>query len=294
VSVTPSQQIRSFPGVDRSTFRERGYTIVKGLFSLDEIKRLRTVALEAVAELERDGLINADSGIEGEIRASSCDLLSIPSLRHVLLDERLLEVVRELLGGQPSYFGDSSLRVGKNGTRGWHRDNVDRRRWRGGADWHDPYPILRCGLYLQDQAAHSGGLALRPGSSQPNRRLPTLPKLVAAQAGDLVAWELRTVHSGEAVRPRGLPRMTLNPRLQTLLPESLRVPEQVQRIVMFMTFAIPGPHLDNLLAYYRTRDYMRNSWASSRFGPAVWEQADGAGLHLLAPTPEYGTPADLA
>jgi hypothetical protein len=232
-----------------------------------------------------------DEGGEGTTRIGNSDLLSIPSLRSVLLDPRLLDVIGQLLGDKPCYFGDSSIRIGRNGARAWHRDNVDRVRWQGGQDWSEPYRMLRCGLYLQDQAEHSGGLMLRPHSNRPNRRLPSLPKLVKARAGDLVAWDLRIVHSGEAVRPRGLPWLALNPRLQTRLPTAMRVPEGDQRVVMFMTFGCAGAHLEHFIAHYRTRDYMRELWSNSRFGADVWEQAERASLTVLRPVPEYGAPA---
>jgi hypothetical protein len=281
--------VHTYGSLDRSQFAERGYTVVRGLFEADEIAHLRTVSLETLEELKQRGLTAIEAGREGEMRYSSCDLLSIPQLRHVLLDPRLLRAVGQLLGGEPNYFGDSSFRAGKNGYRAWHRDNVDRVRWRGGPDWNDPYPLVRCGLYLQDQSRRSGGLAVRPHSNRPGRRLPTLPALVDAGAGDLVAWDLRTVHAGEVVRVRGLRKLALNPRVQTHLPEALRLPDDQPRIVLFMTFGLPGSHLDNLLAYYHTRDYMRDSWMNSRFGPEVWAEAESAGLNVLHPTPEYGT-----
>jgi hypothetical protein len=289
---TVNKQAPSFPGVDREAFRRRGYTVVEQLFSVDEIEQLRDVALDTIAECERNGRGGTDTGREGTIRGGEGDLLSTPSLRHVLLDPRLLRVVGGLLGDTPYYFGDSSVRVGKNGARGWHRDNVNRRRWRGGPDWHDPYPLLRCGLYMQDQARFSGGLALRPSSNRPRRWLPTRGKLVRARAGDLVVWDMRTVHSGEVVRMRGLPRLALHPRLQTLLPDGLRVPEQRERVVMFMTFALPGAHLDHYIAYLKTRDYMRAAWASSRVAPEVWGQAESAGLNVLRSIPEYSALSD--
>jgi hypothetical protein len=287
INKTSSTELSPPPSVDREAFRRRGYTIVEQLFSAEEIERLRGVAIGTLTEHECEGRAGADPGPEGTIRGAGGDLLSVPSLRPVLLDPRLLRVVRDLLGGQPNYFGDSSLRVGKNGARAWHRDNVDRSRRRGGADWHDPYPLLRCGLYMQDQARFSGGLALRPASNRPRRLLPTLGKLVRARAGDLVVWDLRTVHSGEAVRMRGLPRLALHPRLQTLMPDALRVPEERERVVMFMTFALPGEHLDNYVKYLRTRDYMRKAWERARVAPEVWAQAESAGLEIVRLIPEY-------
>jgi hypothetical protein len=288
---TAAQQIAPHPGASRANLSKEGYAVVADLLGDDEVERLRETAVEAVAELQAQGLASTEHGPDGTLRASTCDLLSIPSLRHVLLDARLLGVIEQLLGAPPCYFGDSSVRVGKTGARAWHRDNVDRVRWRGGPDWAEPYPLLRCGLYLQDQARHSGGLALRPRSNRPERRLPTLPRLVRARAGDLVAWDLRTVHSGEVVRARGVPWLALNPRLQTLLPAAMRVPDDRERVVMFMTFGLAGTHLDNYIAYLKTRDYMRESWTNSRFGPEVWAEAENAGLTVLHATPQYGTPA---
>jgi hypothetical protein len=291
---TINKQAPSVPRVDRVAFRRRGYTVIERLFSVDEVERLRKVALDTLAERTREGRASADPGIEGTIRGPGGDLLSIPSIRGVLLDPRVLQVARELLGGAPHYFGDSSLRVGKNGVRGWHRDNVNRRRWRGGPDWHDPYPLLRCGLYMQDQAHFSGGLALRPHSNRSRRLTPTIGKLVRARAGDLVVWDLRTVHSGEVVRMRGLSRLALHPRLQTALPDVLRVPEERERVVMFMTFALPSEHLDRYVAYLQTRDYMREAWAGARVTAQVWDQAQDAGLSVFRSIPEYSVLSDPA
>jgi hypothetical protein len=290
----PPRAGASQPSLDRASFWERGYTVVRQLLSAEEVAQLRETVQRSVAEAERDGMLGSETGAEGTVRGRRGDLLSDPALRHVLLDDRVLGVVGELLGGQPAYFGDSSARVGRSGTREWHRDNVNRSRLRGGRDWQDPYPLLRCGLYLQDQARHSGGLAVRPGSNRLGRMRPSLPKLVDAHAGDMVTWTLRTYHSAEVVRLRGLPRLPLAPRLQSLLPSALRVPEDSERMVLFMTFACEGEQLDYYIDYLRGRDYMQEAWSHSRFGPEVWEQAEQAGLRLLAPVPAYGSPADGA
>jgi Phytanoyl-CoA dioxygenase (PhyH) len=280
-----------FDGLDAVAFRKRGYNVVRRLLQAQEVQDLRRTAQETVDRAERDGRAEISTSSEGTIRTCPGDLLSMPSLRHVLLDQRMLEVVRELLGGEPVYFGDSSLRIGKNGQRAWHRDNVNRRRWRGGPDWQEAYPILRCGLYLQDQARHSGGLALRPCSNRPGFVRPTLPMFVNAQAGDLVVWELKTVHSGEVVRLRWLPQLPLHPRVQTWLPESMRAPEDDERIVLFMTFGRAGAHLDRYIEYLRGRDYMQEAWASSRFGPDAMQEAEQAGLCVILPVATYGVPA---
>jgi hypothetical protein len=100
---------------------------------------------------------------------------------------------------------------------------------------------------------------------------------------------MRTIHSGEVVRMRWLPKVPLNPRVQTRLPERIRVSRERERIVIFMAFGLPGPHLDNYVRFLRIRYYMRKVWSQSRFGPEVWQEAEQAGLHVLRPNSVYGT-----
>jgi hypothetical protein len=265
---------------------------VRRLFAPEEIEALREETATALDRLEEQGLLVSETGGEGTARYSRCDVLSLPEVRHMMLDPRVLGVIGELLGSRPTYFGESVLRMGSIGVRGWHRDCVNRRKFRGGLDWHDPYRILRCGIYMQDQSRHAGGLALRPRSNRPGFQIRSLPILVDAEVGDLVVWDLRTVHSGEAVRLRGLRDLPLHPRLQTMLPQVLRVREARERMVLFMSFGLRGPHLDHYLNYLQTRKQNREIWATSRFGPEVWEQAAEAGLDVVAATPEYGTPPE--
>jgi hypothetical protein len=283
----------AFPGVDHDQFHARGYTVVKRLFEPAETEMLRMDATAAMEAAERNGLAVNDPGPEGVARYARCDVLSLPEVRHVLLDRRLIAVIGELLGGRPTYFGESVLRIGTHGGRAWHRDNADRSKRLGGLDWHEPYRILRCGVYMQDQAHHSGGLAVRPRSNRPGLRLRSLPVFVEAEPGDLIVWDLRTVHSGEVIRLRHAPKVPLHPWLQSHLPASLRLDDAGERMVMFMSFGLRGPHLDHYIEYLMTRDQNREIWATSRFGPEVWEQAAEAGLDLLGVTPEYGTPPGM-
>jgi hypothetical protein len=295
---TTTPQSKPIPSVDTVAFRKRGYTIFRQLLDPHEVDDLRARAERDIAQAESEGRAGAIPGKEGTVRTGPGDLLSNPSVRPMLFDPRVLEIVRQLLGGDPVYFGDSNFRIGKSGERGWHRDNADRRRywyrhgaegrrWGSGPDWRGAYPIVRCAFYLQDQVGYSGGLALRPGSNRPGLLRPTLPKLVDARAGDFLVWELKTVHSAEVVRLRWLPDFPLHPRVQSRVPKSLRAPERAERTVIFMTYARPGAHLDRYLDYLKSRTYMHEQWASSRFGPEAVEEAERAGLHVMLPVPAY-------
>ncbi len=278
--------------VDSDRFWKRGYTIIEHLFEPREIESVREHAIKAMVELRHRDLLAERHGPEGVVRFTRCDLLSIPAVRHILLDPRLIAAVHQILGNRPTYWGESVLRAGSHGERAWHRDNVDRAKRHGGPDWRDPYAIVRCGLYMQDHTQHSGGLAIRPRSNRPGWQIRSLPTLMNVQPGDVIVWDLRTVHSGEVVRLRHAPAIPVHPYLQSRLPRRLRLDEERERMVMFMTFGLPGAHLDRYLHYCKTRPPNRALWATSRFGKEVWEQARTVGLNMLAVTPEYGTPRD--
>ncbi|MGL5849843.1 MAG: hypothetical protein ACRCZD_03580, partial [Phycicoccus sp.] len=130
-------------GIDIDDFWEKGYTILPGFYTQEEIAEFRTGAYES--------------------RGRGGDLLANPALRGVLLDPRLVSVARTLLDTDDIvYTGDSSFTI--NGTqRGWHKDNADRLDARA-PDWSGRYTQLRFGIYCQDHSEHTGGLNLRHGS----------------------------------------------------------------------------------------------------------------------------------
>jgi hypothetical protein len=275
--------------VDHGHFWRRGYTIIERLFEPGEIEALRKESKRAMDELARRDLLITEQGPEGSARFTRCDVLSISDIRHILLDPRLITAMHQLLGSRPTYFGESVLRVGTRGGRMWHRDNVDRAKQHGGPDWHDPYTIIRCGLYMQDHTRHSGGLAVRPRSNRPGWQIRSIPVFINVKPGDLVVWDLRTVHSGEVIRLRHAPAMPVHPYLQPRVPQKLRLNDERERMVIFITFGLPGVHLDRYIANSKARRENRELWAMSRFGEDVWQQARAVGLDILAVTPEYGT-----
>jgi Phytanoyl-CoA dioxygenase (PhyH) len=273
--------------VDVSAFQTYGYTLVKGLFHQDEIEALREAATIAMAYRLERGLADVSGG--GAVRATG-DLLSIDELRGVLLDPRVVGVVSQLLGGQPAYFGDSNVRIGAGGRLGWqcHRDNVDKDDLNG-PDWRDPYPLLRCGLYLEDHARHSAGLGLIPGSHRGRHAPRAGRRIVASEVGDLVAWDLRILHTGQMTRFRPFLSLAVPPSLGAALARfGLEVPEERERIALFLTFGIRGDHLTHYIDYLKTRDYARAEWARSHVTAEGWRNAEDAGVTMISVPPYYG------
>jgi hypothetical protein len=266
--------------------------VVKRVFDPREIEELRAVALAAVAARQERGM--ADVSADGAVRTTG-DILSMDELRHVLLDPRLIAVVRALLGGDPAYFGDSNVRIGAGGRLGWqcHRDNVDKDDL-DGPDWRDPYPLIRCGLYLEDHIHHSAGLGVIPSSHRGRPAPRSRRQIVDAEVGDLVAWDLRILHTGQMTRFRPFPSVAVHPRLGGQLARlGLEVPEACERIAFFLTFGLPSEHLTHYIDYLKTRDYARDAWARSSAPREVWHNATAAGLQMVSVPPFY-VPSDEA
>ena len=268
-------------------FRRDGFALVTGVFSPEEISRLRETVVEVIAAKEAAGAIDRVDSPTGVVRIGKGDLLSTPELRPVLLDRRVLRVIRLILEGDPVYFGDSSVRIGSTqGHWGWHRDNADANDF-AGPDWNDPFPLVRCALYLQDHSRHSGGLGIRPRSHRIVDRTPRA-ELVPSAPGDLVVWDLRVLHAGEVLRYRPLRSLAIRPRYLGVLNRlGLRVPEERERMAMFMTFGLTGHHLDHFIEYLATREYARAAWSASRVDSEALEAASRAGLEVREVPPYY-------
>lgn len=276
--------------LDVAKFRKRGYSVVRGVFSREEAEELReALVAETEAMHERGEAVIVD-GKDGRALQMPGDALTHELPRRVLLHPNFIDVVRDAVEGRPAYWGDSSVTVGSyGGARAWHTDAYDTPISQG----YD-YRMTRCGVYLQDIEHFSGGLAVRGGSHV--RRLKRIPlpltpspiTLVKAEPGDVVVWDMRIAHAGEVIRFRPAPSLGLPLTVQGRLPESLRVPEQRRRCVMFLTFGQAGPDLDSWLKYISTRDYMQKIWAASHFSDSVREEAERAGLQLVSPFPEWG------
>src|SRR4026208_758131 len=190
--------------VDLDSFRARGYVIVRGVFSKEEVQQLRErVGLLRTRELadgrnilrepEHPGVLNILGDLLGKEEFREFDYLT--------LDPRILAVAQQLLGGDLVYSGDSAVQIGQGG-RGFHKDNVTKYD-PAGADWNGDYPLLRIGIYLQDHEKHSGGLKGRVGSHLLASHRSGSATNIPSAAGDVVAWNLRITHSANAVRMKG-------------------------------------------------------------------------------------------
>ncbi len=252
---------------------QRGWVLMRGVFSQSEIATFREHVLEA-SRTKRAG-----------------DLLTDPNLREVILNERYAKVVKSIVGQRPVYCGDSNWSADYYpGTIGFHKDNPDK-ELQSAPDWQTPYTIFRFGVYLQDCVNFSGGLCLRDRSHETVDVNTGQPFAVPSLPGDVVAWSHRTTHSGYATRLHSLPKVFLPlPVIARLAargghyqaPRALfRGLEHPDRLAVFSSFAQHDHHLDRYLRYLKTRQYYVQSIQASTWDQAARERAVVAGYELL-------------
>jgi Phytanoyl-CoA dioxygenase (PhyH) len=226
-------------------FNQTGYALKQGVFSADEIVRMRN-------EVTTQFLIDQSAGITNHVaktnaRYAKGDLLSKKMLRHILLDKRIVQMAKDILNSNDiAYFGDSTYQIGR-GARGFHRDCVDR-EFASGPDWEGQYNLIRMGIYLQDHIQFSGGLKIKVGSHL-NKSGKTI--FLDTKPGDVAAWSLKTLHSGNAVRLKGLKNVSIdNSSLENRIPRFMKLDEEQERAALFMTFGVPGAHMDRYINEY--------------------------------------------
>jgi hypothetical protein len=256
--------------IDKQRFEKDGYLVIKNVFTASEIEQMRKDAYE---QYEIDGKKNLAftlPDIPSKARYSKGDLLSKELLSRVLLDERILKIARTILGSDDiTYFGDSSYQIG-TGLRGFHRDNIDRTDLNG-PDWQGEYTLVRMGVYLQDHKNYSGGLKVKTGS---HKNADGKATFVDNEVGDVVIWSLKTIHSGNAVRFKWFRNLMLD-KAEGSIPEFLKKDQQLERISLFMTFALRSNHLDRYInEYVLKRTETIEHIKSSVYAASTLEQAE--------------------
>ncbi|HSY60886.1 MAG TPA: phytanoyl-CoA dioxygenase family protein [Cytophaga sp.] len=262
------------------SFHKNGFAIVKGVFTKNEIESLRD---KVTAQVE----IDKAKGLTYSVPNSSAtyvkgDLLSKELLQQVILDERVIHIAKQILN-EPVYFGDGSYQIG-TGLRGYHRDNTDR-AFNVGNDWGKDYSIIRMGLYLQNHKKYSGGLKVQIAS---NKNKSGKSVLLDIEEGDLVFWDLRTLHSGNAVRLKMLTNFPVD-YLEKRVPDFLKIDEDKVRMAFFFSFGKKDAHLERYLKNSLLKSTnMVEGLKKSPISSAVFEEAAHKGLAIVKPIAEYG------
>jgi hypothetical protein len=246
--------------VDVDAFWEKGYVIIPEVFTREEIDAFRASA-------------KATQGAGG-------DLLVNPRLKSVLLDGRLVDVAKRLLGTDDVlYLGDSSFTINAKGL-GWHKDNTDRFDPKA-PDWASRYTQLRFGIYCQDHSEHTAGLNLKVGSHDiPPDRSGGKTIYVKSRPGDLVVWSMRMTHSGNGMLLKDPEAPFPEPNEQKFFSPEEVAPVDGDRIAIFVHLGANDSHGKRYGDYLKTRTYMVDAWRKRPFDAAVLEEAKDAGLNV--------------
>lgn len=248
--------------VDLRKFNEDGYLVFRNVFDTDRI-----------TEYKRK--LDTQPKFGG-------DLLSQEDYADLITDPLITGIARQLIGGQPTYFGCSSIsRATTAGTAYWHRDNADRLDMKG-PDWGGtPYTPIRFGLYMQDHRNYSGGLLLRPGTHRPDLSSSKTVAYVDTVPGDLVVWNMRLVHAGGGKRLKADPMRPIDIPEANNTPTEALIPEpEGPRYAAFLTYGLSGnEHTERFIDYLATRAYQVDLWKRSTLSARAKELLPNADLH---------------
>ena len=260
-------------------FEKTGYAVKYGVFSKEEIAEMRDKVRLQYEEDERNKI--TFNLAKTSAKYNRGDLLSKRHLRSILLDPRIIQMAKDVLDtDRLVYFGDSTYQIG-TGARGFHRDSVDR-EYKSGPDWEDGYNIIRIGIYLQDHANYSGGLKIKIASHK-NASGKTI--FINSNAGDVATWSLKTLHSGNAVRLKGMRGFSIdNSSIENRIPDFLKKEQQQERMSLFMTYGVAGPFVDRYISEYMLKraDVMESLKASNYDNEAIQFIAS-RGIDLIRP-----------
>lgn len=270
-------------------FRKNGIIILRNLYSQAEIEGFRKAAFDLLERSRKTGM-SYSLPAAPNLEFFKGDCLSKPEFKDIILDERVISAIQQLVGKKHLfYFGNSIFHIHSDGFRGYHRDNVDRTV--DGPDWHGNYTMIRCGLYLQNHDKYSGGLEVIPGSHKSLEPTNNPPEFVKSRAGDLVIWDMRILHSGNTQMPRFFydhPLPIGSKREMQLRRFGLMRKEEKDRLAMFFAY---GGDREQVMRFHEFtnayKDDFIEGWTLSPINKKIVEEAKQKGLEIIPPIPAY-------
>jgi ectoine hydroxylase-related dioxygenase (phytanoyl-CoA dioxygenase family) len=168
----------------KQQFEERGYVVIPGLLSPEEVARCR-------AEIQKlSGVGDEDYG--KKVFECPDGISRNRSFWPIIYHDRLISTVRELLGPTVRYTQHSDIHAHRGAPEaqpggnigGWHRDSACR-DFGVGPDWDEslgPYKIVRVAIYLQTFAESHSKLGVIPGSHRYEKAMHGLDRAFWSRA----------------------------------------------------------------------------------------------------------------
>jgi hypothetical protein len=264
---------------DKKFYDENGFLIVRNVLTQDEMEFLRKRALEIFSSDEwKVSKSNTNRTITDIYRY-------FPEIMRVSLSKKVVDTVKALLESDDIILTpETAMMMGFYPT--WHKDTTTQEKYGHFFHKRPDFRMVRCGIYMQDNDEHGGGLSvfagshktpdnyvgdflpkrtlwnriknrLLPNSEESNRSInPYKLKLVdiPSKKGDLVFFNFQTAHKGT-------------------IPKSQRigdVPPEKTKIAIFDTFGVNNEPTKLYIDFLRTRpenvyDFSRERHQSKEF-----------------------------
>ena len=261
---------------------KNGFQVFKGVFSKTEIESFRKDIINKYLPKKRlEKSIKIFNNKKRNLEVTQCDNIDQTLFHHgyIVLNKKIINCVKELLGEEIIYFRDNSMHYGE-GNRGFHKDNVSRNDLNH-SDWQSNYNIVRMGLYLQDHKSHSGGLTVVDGSHKEVSIKNKKKIIVPLEIGDIIFWKLTTTHSGNTKKLKIFSNFAIPTILQRKLPNFIFQPEQKKRIAIFSSYGKQGIHLDTYMDFLR--EEFNNGQNNSPFNESVKQISKDLNIKLIDP-----------
>jgi hypothetical protein len=245
-----------------------GFCLVKNVYSPEQMETLAR------------GLETDNAAFEGNFP----ELMTCPSLRWAVVEPRVLAIARTLMPGPLYYYGESHVNyeteIGPRTKSPFAKMHFDARGTPNSLDafWSSPTDQIfrgyRFGVYLQNYKQWSGGLLVIAGSHRGalseyggggatielDFKLLVIdsqsftvgwPKkdvhIVPTEPGDLVIWNLRTMHSAGARRLAERPDLAMLPAFEKQIYEkfpNIFRPQPGPRNAFFFDYGTPTEEVD--------------------------------------------------
>ena len=254
--------------IDKNKFEKEGFLLIKNVLTDDEVKLLRETAYQTVAEDEKTGTLFMHRFAKNHLGCLS----NIPTFKALILNAKVLKIAETLLEERPVFFGDSIFEIGI-GSRGFHKDTSERKN-QNHPDWNEAYPIFRIAFYLEDHDHFSGGLKVRVGSNKTVKTNVGKAHIIPSKAGDAVVFSLRTSHAGNAVRLKLAPNISLHNSIEKRVPKFLRLPEQKERVSIFLTYGLRSGALDRYMNFMRNHTIYQRRIEESKYAPELVQELE--------------------
>lgn len=187
-TLTWSQSLPDQPDLLRKELAERGYAVVRSMFTTDEIERLRAIVR---GHLQRKG----SRFSLGKTQPNAAVL--VPDLHFIFSHPRVVSLFKAAIGADRTAFtGHCDIHM--NMLSGWHRDSGEAYGGYFSGDYFgdESCRVFKMAIYLQDATEHDG-LFVIPASHRDRQHGLDQAAQAKTMLGDVVIFDVRLLHRGQ-------------------------------------------------------------------------------------------------